>query len=52
MKVQVRRGVFETNSSSTHSLQLNKQTLDEVRNDVVYTRFFITINYWESFKNQ
>ena len=31
MKVQVRRGVFETNSSSTHSLQLNKQTLDEVR---------------------
>ena len=34
MKVQVRRGVFETNSSSTHSLQLNKQTLDEVRNAV------------------
>ena len=31
MKTQIRRGVFETNSSSTHSLQLAKQTLDEAR---------------------
>lgn len=34
MKRQVRRGVFETNSSSTHSLQLSKQTLDEARKAV------------------
>ena len=34
MKVQIRRGVFETNSSSTHSLQLNKQTLDEALKEV------------------
>ena len=31
MKTQIRRGVFETNSSSTHSLQIAKQTLDEAR---------------------
>ena len=34
MKTQIRRGVFETNSSSTHSLQLVKQTLDEARKAV------------------
>lgn len=34
MKTQIRRGVFETNSSSTHSLQLAKQTLDEARKAV------------------
>ncbi len=34
MKKQVRRGVFETNSSSTHSLQLSKQTLDEALKEV------------------
>lgn len=34
MKTQIRRGVFETNSSSTHSLQLAKQTLDEVKKAV------------------
>ena len=34
MKAQIRRGVFETNSSSTHSLQLAKQTLDEARKAV------------------
>ena len=34
MKTQIRRGVFETNSSSTHSLQLNKQTLDEALKEV------------------
>ena len=34
MKTQIRRGVFETNSSSTHSLQLAKQTLDEARKSV------------------
>lgn len=32
MKIQVRKGVFETNSSSTHSLQLAKQTVDEAKN--------------------
>ena len=32
MKIQVRQGVFETNSSSTHSLQLAKQTVDEAKN--------------------
>lgn len=35
MKTQIRRGVFETNSSSTHSLQLAKQTLDEARKAVI-----------------
>ena len=34
MKTQIRRGVFETNSSSTHSLQLSKQTLDEALKEV------------------
>ena len=34
MKTQIRREVFETNSSSTHSLQLAKQTLDEARKAV------------------
>lgn len=34
MKIQVRKGVFETNSSSTHSLQLTKQTVDEAKNVV------------------
>ena len=42
MKTQIRRGVFETNSSSTHSLQLAKQTLDEARKAVnkrIYDRY-------------
>ena len=34
MKIQVRKGVFETNSSSTHSLQLAKQTVDEAKSIV------------------
>ena len=34
MKIQVRKGVFETNSSSTHSLQLAKQTIDEAKSIV------------------
>lgn len=34
MKIQVRQGVFETNSSSTHSLQLAKQTIDEAKSIV------------------
>ena len=34
MKTQIRRGVFETNSSSTHSLQLVNQTLDEAKKEV------------------
>ena len=48
MRVQVRRGVFETNSSSTHSLQLNKQTLDEVRNAVskrIYDKYSCNENF-------
>lgn len=42
MKIQIRRGLFETNSSSTHSLQLNKQTLDEARkvvNQRIYNKY-------------
>ena len=35
MKTQIRRGVFETNSSSTHSLQLVNQTLDEAKKEGV-----------------
>ena len=30
MKIQIRKGVFETNSSSTHSLQLFKGTVEDV----------------------
>lgn len=30
MKIQIRRGVFETNSSSTHSLQLTKKDRDSI----------------------
>lgn len=42
MKTQIRQGVFETNSSSTHSLQLAKQTLDEARKSVserIYNKY-------------
>lgn len=35
MKVQIRRGVFETNSSSIHSLQITHGTTDDVK-DIVY----------------
>ena len=34
MKKQIRQGLFETNSSSTHSLQLAKQTVDEAKSIV------------------
>lgn len=34
MKIQVRRGVFETNSSSTHSLQLTSDTIEEIKMDL------------------
>ena len=43
MKTQIRRGVFETNSSSTHSLQLVNQTLDEAKKEVnkrIYGKYF------------
>ena len=48
MKVQVRRGVFETNSSSTHSLQLAKQTLNEARK-VVNKRIYDKYSEYENF---
>lgn len=34
MKIQIRRSVFETNSSSTHSLQITKGTIDSVRYNI------------------
>lgn len=43
MKTQIRRGLFETNSSSTHSLQLVNQTLDEAKKEVnkrIYDKYF------------
>ena len=43
MKTQIRRRVFETNSSSTHSLQLVNQTLDEAKKEVnkrIYDKYF------------
>ena len=43
MKTQIRQGVFETNSSSTHSLQLVNQTLDEAKKEVnkrIYDKYF------------
>ena len=48
MKVQVRQGVFETNSSSTHSLQLAKQTLNEARK-VVNKRIYDKYSEYENF---
>ncbi len=39
MKVQIRRGVFETNSSSTHSLQITHGTINDVK-DIVYKAIF------------
>ena len=39
MKVQIRRGVFETNSSSTHSLQITHGSTDDVK-DIVYKAIF------------
>lgn len=39
MKIQIRRGVFETNSSSTHSLQITHGTTDDVK-DIVYKAIF------------
>lgn len=35
MKIQVRRSVFETNSSSTHSLQVCKSTIDSARDTIL-----------------
>ena len=35
MKFQIRRGVFETNSSSTHSLQITKGGIEEAKNDII-----------------
>ena len=34
MKYQIRQGVFETNSSSTHSLQITTNSLEEVTNTI------------------
>ena len=45
-KIQIRRGVFETNSSSTHSLQITSKKIEDVRNDIYdrirkqYNEFF------------
>lgn len=34
MKIQIRKNVFETNSSSTHSLQITQQTIEQARENV------------------
>ena len=45
-KIQIRRGVFETNSSSTHSLQITSKKIEDVRKDIYdrirkqYNEFF------------
>ena len=39
LKVQIRRGVFETNSSSTHSLQITKGNIESAK-DIVYKAIF------------
>ena len=44
MKTQIRRGVFETNSSSTHSLQLTKKDRDSINK-------FIAKDIEESYNN-
>ena len=35
LRIQIRRGVFETNSSSTHSLQLTKKDRDSINKFIV-----------------
>lgn len=39
MKVQIRRGVFETNSSSTHSLQITRGNTDDIK-EIIYKTIF------------
>ena len=35
MKIQIRKSVFETNSSSTHSLQVCKSTINSARDTIL-----------------
>lgn len=49
MKVQIRRGCFETNSSSTHSLQLVKS--DQNALEVLVKAIASEIKYWDDKKS-
>ena len=44
MKIQIRRGVFETNSSSTHSLTISAKPLKDIQTDIAneMIKFFKT----------
>lgn len=48
MKFQIRRGVFETNSSSTHSLQITKGGIEEAKNDIIKNMFSTCITKYKS----
>lgn len=48
MKVQIRRSVFETNSSSTHSLQVTKGNIDDAKRDILNNFFDISEVKYES----
>ena len=48
MKFQIRRGVFETNSSSTHSLQITKGGIEEAKIDIIKNMFTSIIKKYKS----
>ena len=48
MKTQIRRCVFETNSSSTHSLQITKGGIEEAKNDIIKNMFSTRIVKYKS----
>lgn len=48
MKFQIRQGVFETNSSSTHSLQITKGGIEEAKIDIIKNMFISIIKKYKS----
>lgn len=48
VKIQIRRGVFETNSSSTHSLQITKGSIEDARADIIKNMFS---NYTQKYES-
>lgn len=47
-KIQIRQGVFETNSSSTHSLQITKGGVNEAKSDIINNKFSICTKNFNS----
>ena len=46
MKIQIRKGVFETNISSTHALCLGKKTYTTQKQDAIKFGVLTNSNYW------